>query len=372
MSAKRTVKELLEKADITLNGPNSWDPQIHNDALYDRVLAGGTLALGEAYMDGWWDVEDLSEFFNKALRARLDKKVRPFSLVWHILRSRLINLQSRKRATQVAEEHYDLGNDLYQSMLDPHTMSYTCAQYSEDTECSFGKAQENKIDLLCRKIGLQKDQHILDIGSGFGGFAKHAAEKYGSRVTGVSLSKEQNAFARKKTKNLPVEILLQDYRDITGRFDHIVSIEMIEAVGYKNLRTYMEKIHEVLKDGGLFGLQVIVGHESATRTEPWLNKYIFPNGMLPSKEQLTDATKGLFTIEDWHDFGTSYDKTLVEWFKNFDAAWPSLSEKYGERFYRMWKYYLLLCAGSFRARHNQLFQVILSKNNIPGRYVIVR
>lgn len=370
MSSQRKVSELLELAGLTLNGNNPCDPQVHDPRLYDRVLAGGSLALGEAYMDGWWDVEDLAEFFNKILRARLDTKVKPLSLAFHILRSKLINLQSKVRAPQVAEEHYDLGNDLYSHMLDKETMSYTSGYWKGVS--ALGAAQEQKLDLLCKKMGLKKGDHVLDIGCGFGGFAKYAAEKYGARVTGISLSKEQIALARERTKGLSVEIKFQDYRDVKGTFDHVVSIEMIEAVGHKNLRTYMEKAHEVLKDGGFFALQVIVGNEHATTTEPWLDKYIFPNGMLPSISQLGTSIENIFVAEDWHNFGPDYDKTLIAWFKKFDAEWPKLKEKYGDRFYRMWKYYLLCCAGSFRARHNQLFQVMLSKGGTFDTYQTVR
>lgn len=370
MTNKEKVQELLALAGLTVNGPNPWDPQITDERLYGRVLAGGSLALGEAYMDGWWEAEDLAEFFHKLLRARLDKKVHPMSLVWHALKSRLMNRQSKRRATQVAEEHYDLGNDLYTKMLDTTTMSYTCGYW--DGCATLDEAQTQKLDLLCRKIGLAQGDHVLDIGCGFGGFAKHAAEKYGAHVTGISLSKEQIALARERTEGLPVDIRFEDYRDTTGQFDHVVSIEMIEAVGYKNFKTYFQKIHDLLKPGGFFGLQAIVGNESDTKTDPWLDKYIFPNGMLPSIAQIGDAIENLFVAEEWHNFGVDYDRTLVAWLDNVDASWHELKEVYGERFYRMWKYYLLCCAGSFRARHNQLYQIVLSKGGTLGGYVSVR
>lgn len=360
MTSKQTVAHLISHAGLTLNGPNAYDPIVHDERLYDRLLAGGSLALGEAYMDGWWDVDDLAEFFSRILRANLDKKLHPLSIVFHSLRSRLINLQSRSRATQVAEEHYDLGNDLYRAMLDSETMSYTCGYWSGCDDLD--TAQIKKIDLLCRKLGLKAGDHVLDIGCGFGGFAKHAAERYGARVTGISVSKEQIALARERTKGLPVEIRFEDYRDTKGTFDHVVSIEMIEAVGYKNFHAFFKKVHELLKDGGRFALQAIVGNESGTTTEPWLEKYIFRNGMLPSVKQLGEATEGLFVAEDWHNFGPYYDRTLQEWLTKVDATWDSLKEKYNERFYRMWKYYLLCCAGSFRARHNQVFQILFTKH----------
>ena len=370
MSSKQKAEEYLALAGIAINGPNAWDIQVKDERLFDRVMAGGSIALGESYMDGWWDADDLAEFFNKLLRADLYKKVNPLSVAFHSLRARLSNLQSRARATQVAEEHYDLGNDLYQKMLDPETMSYTSAYFENTTD--LGEAQTKKLDLLCRKIGLKKGDHVLDIGCGFGGFAKHAAEKYGARVTGISLSKEQIALARERTKGLPVEIKFQDYRDVEGEFDHVVSIEMIEAVGHKNFRTYMEKIHSVLKDGGFFGLQAIVGRWNGLAGDAWIEKYIFPNGVLPSVQQIGDSIQELFIAEDWHEFGAYYDKTLLKWFENFDRAWPELKEKYSDRFYRMWKYYLMCCAGSFRARQSTLYQIVLSKDRMEGMYQTVR
>ena len=367
MNSKDKAQEILALGGITINGVHPFDIQVHDERLYDRVFSGGTLAFGEAYMDGWWDVEKLDDFFYRILKVHLDKKVKPFSLFFHSLKSKIINLQSRGRAVQVAEEHYDLGNDLYRHMLDERTMSYTCG-YWKDGVTTLDDAQEAKIDLLCKKIGLKKGDHVLDIGCGFGGFAKHAAEKYGARVTGVSLSKEQIRIAKERTRELPVEIRFEDYRDVQGKFDHVVSIEMIEAVGYKNFRTYFEKAHSVLKEGGFFGLQMIGSDKSTTTNEPWYEKYIFKNGMLPSIKQLGESVENLFVIEDCHNFSAYYDLTLMSWFKNFDSAWPELKAKYSKRFYRMWKYYLLQTAGSFRSRNIQLYQVVLSKGGMEGGY----
>ncbi len=371
MKAKEKIEYIASLAGVTINGKNPWDLHVQDERFYDRILGGGTLALGESYMDGWWSVDDLAEFFNKILSAKLDEKIRPFSIALHIARAKFMNLQSRSRATQVAEEHYDIGNDLYERMLDTRTMSYTCGGYYKDAH-TLDDAQEAKIDLLCKKIGLKKGDHVLDIGCGFGGFAKYAAEKYGAQVTGISLSKEQIKIAKERTKDLPVEIRFEDYRNTKGLFDHVVSIEMIEAVGYKNFRAYFEKAHSVLKEGGFFGLQAIVGNKSEVTTDPWIDKYIFPNGMLPSIKQLGDSIEGLFVAEDWHNFGVDYDTTLHAWFDNFNKGWPDIKDKYGERFYRMWKYYLLMSAGSFRSRKNQLWQIVLSKGGVLGGYQSVR
>lgn len=263
-----------------------------------------------------------------------------------------------------------LGNDLYEKMLGK-TMVYTCAYW--DNADTLDQAQEAKLDLVCRKIGLKSGDTVLDIGCGFGAFAKLAAEKYGASVVGTSVSKEQIEFARKHTKGLPVEIRFQDYRDTTGQFDHIVSIGMFEAVGSKNFRTFMQKAHDLLKDGGTFLLHTIGGNDTTTTADPWFDKYIFPNGMLPSITQMGKATEGLFIMEDWHNFGPYYDLTLREWWKNFDGAWHTLKDKYNDRFYRMWKYYIFSMMGAFRSRQkNQLWQIVLSKGGVLGGYTAVR
>jgi len=361
----------LAPVGIVINGPNPWDPQIHTEQVFDRVLAGGSRAAGEAYMDGDWDVPDVAEFFNRLLQTRLHMSLgmSPETL-WYFLRAKLVNLQSRARATHVAEAHYDLGHDLYSAMLGP-SMVYTCAYWKEAQTLT--DAQYQKLDLVCKKIGLKKGDRVLDIGCGFGTFAKFAAEHYGATVVGTSVSKGQIEFAREFTKGLPVEIRFQDYRETNdGPYDHIVSIGMFEAVGYKNFRPFMERAHALLKPNGMFLLHTIGQNVSFAVGDPWIERYIFPNGMLPSVAQIGGSLEGLFVMEDWHNFGPYYDKTLIAWFENFDAAWPSLREKYGDRFYRMWKYYLLMCAGTFRSRQNQLWQIVLSPTGVPGGYTSVR
>ncbi|MBI4146859.1 cyclopropane fatty acyl phospholipid synthase [Candidatus Woesearchaeota archaeon] len=366
MNARDRVQQILAFANIELNGRMPWDPQVHNEAFYSIVLAGGSLALGESYMDGWWDCEQLDVFFTKVLQAELDKKVSPWTLVFENLKAWVFNLQSKSRAFEIGEAHYDLGNDLYECMLDKR-MTYTCAYWKNAK--NLDQAQERKLDLVCKKIGLKKGMSVLDIGCGWGSFAKFAAEKYGARVVGITVSKEQVELARQHCRGLPVEIRLQDYRDVFEQFDRVISLGMFEHVGYKNYRTYMEVVHRCLKEGGLFLLHTIGGNISVTSTEPWINKYIFPNSMLPSVSQIASSVEGLFVMEDWHNFGAYYDKTLMAWFKNFNNGWKKLIGRYDERFYRMWKYYLLSCAGSFRSRRNQLWQVVLSKSGVPGGYV---
>ncbi len=368
---KNRAKYILGSADIEINGTRPWDIQIHDERLYSRIFSGGRLALGESYMDGWWDVDDLGGFVDRALRADLGNKVdRDFKTLLYIARSKLQNLQNKSRATQVAEEHYDLGNDLYQKMLGP-TMAYTCG-YWKDVK-SLTEAQEAKFDLICRKIGLKSGNKILDIGCGFGAFARFAALHYGANIVGTSVSKEQCMFAREFTKGLPVEIRFEDYRETTGAYDHIVSIGMFEAVGYKNFRIYMKKAYELLNDNGLFLLHTIGGNLTSTAADPWIDKYIFPNGMLPSIPQIGQAIERLFVMEDWHNFGIDYEKTLLAWFDNFKNSWDKLKNgKYNDRFYRMWTYYLLSSVGSFRSRKNQLWQIVLSKNGVLGGYQSIR
>ena len=369
-SARAFVEALLEKADVKIGGNRPQDIVVHDERLFNRILRSGTLGLGEAYMDGWWDANELDAFGYNVLSAHLDKEVTlNFSSALTVLKASLFNRQSNARAFKIAEAHYDLGNDLYEAMLDKR-MVYTCGYWKEVK--TLDEAQEAKLDLVCKKIGLKKGDRVLDIGCGWGSFAKYAAEKYGASVVGITVSKEQAELARERCKGLPIEIRVQDYREVNEKFDHIISLGMVEHVGYKNYKEYFEMAHRCLADNGFFLLHTIGGNLSLRSSEPWANKYIFPDGMIPSIAQIGKAIEKLFVMEDWHNFGADYDKTAVAWFKNFDAAWPTLRAKYGDRFYRMWKYYLLMAAGGFRARDLQLWQIVLSKKGVLGGYTSVR
>jgi len=371
-SYKERAEEILKVAGITVNGPASYDMQVSDERIYQRIFAEGTLGLGKSYMDGWWGAKDLPEFFYQALRAKLYKEVAGFGTLWLSLRARFINRQSGTRAFEVGEKHYDIGNDLFKVMLD-RRMIYSCGYWSGTPSAqSLDEAQEAKLDLICRKIGLKAGQTVLDVGCGWGGFLKFAAEKYGAKGVGITVSKEQAALARENCKGLPVEIRVEDYRDTQGQFDHVVSVGMFEHVGPKNYRTYFKKVRSLLKDDGIFLLHTIGSIVTTLRADAWLDRYIFPNGVVPSIAQIGPAMENVFHMEDWHSFGADYDKTLTQWWANFDRAWPTLKERYGERFYRMWKYYLLSCAGSFRARDVELWQLVLSKNGIVGGYTSVR
>ncbi|MBU1178000.1 cyclopropane fatty acyl phospholipid synthase [Patescibacteria group bacterium] len=369
INPKQTVLDLIGYADIKINGDRPWDIRVKNEDFYKRILSQASLGLGESYMDGWWETEALDVLTDKLLRAGTDKKVISFKALTNVVKARITNRQTKARSKKVAEIHYDLGNDFYSQMLDSR-MQYTCGYWLQAENLE--EAQEHKLDLICKKLNLNPEDHVLELGCGWGGFAKYAAGEYGCRVTGYNISQEQVKYARDNCQGLPVEIVEKDYREATGSYDKVVAIGLCEHIGYKNYRGFMEVAHKSLKDGGLFLVHTIGGLKSATSTDPWIEKYIFPNSMLPSPAQLAEALEGLFVLEDWHSFGSDYDKTLMAWFANFDRNWPKLREQYGERFYRMWKFYLLICAGSFRARKNQLWQVVLSKGGVTGGYQSVR
>ena len=361
---KQLVQQLLNLAGVQVDGHAPYDIQVHNPDFYPRVVAGGSLALGESYMDGWWDCEALDQFFERIMAARLDKKVRKSkALLWAVVKARLTGMYGRARAFEVGRHHYDIGNDLFTVMLDKR-MNYSCAYWqAADT---LDKAQEAKLELTCRKLGLQPGMRVLDIGCGWGAFAIYAAEKYGVEVTGVTVSEEQVKLAQNRCARMPVRFELKDYRDIQGTFDRIVSIGMFEHVGFTNYRTFMQVVKRCLKEGGLFLLHTIGSNTSVSIVDPWFAEYIFPNSMLPSARQITEAAEGIFILEDWHSFGLHYDPTLLAWHRNFIDNWHYIQDAYDQRFQRMWIYYLLSCAGSFRARRNQLWQIVFSKNDGSG------
>ncbi|MBN1154733.1 cyclopropane fatty acyl phospholipid synthase [candidate division KSB1 bacterium] len=362
MKAKNAVSDLFSGASIAINGDNPWDIQVHDERLYQRILSDAALGLGESYMDHWWDCDALDELINKMYRARIHETVTGnWKTALFALQTKLTNRQKRSRASQVGEQHYDLGNDLYEAMLDSR-LNYTCAYWKNAK--NLDEAQENKLDLVCRKINLRPTMTVLELGCGWGSFAKYAAEKYGSKVVSVNISKEQVKLARELCQGLPVDIRLQDYREVDGKYDAVVSIGILEHVGYKNYRTYMEVVNRCLKDDGIGFIHTIGSNISSTFSNKWTDKYIFPNGMLPSIAQIGKAMEGSFVMEDWHNFGPDYDRTLTAWYNNFNNAWPGLQDKYGERFYRMWRFYLLSAAGGFRARAQQLWQIVFTK---PGR-----
>ncbi|EKD53977.1 MAG: hypothetical protein ACD_60C00134G0005 [uncultured bacterium] len=364
--AKSLVTDSLQKIGIEINGTRPSDIQVHNEDFYARLVREGSLGLGEMYMDGWWDSAALDVFFDRLIRADLESQIKKNNrLLFKALIAKLINLQPKKRAFQVGKTHYDLGNNLFKATLDP-SMSYTCGYWKEAKNLE--EAQQAKLKLVCQKLKLQPGMRILDIGCGFGALAKYAAETYGVSVVGITVSKNQFEYAKQNCTGLPIEIRYQDYREMKEKFDRVVSLGMFEHVGHLNHRHYMQIVSTCLSEGALFLLHTIGSNKTVFQADEWITKYIFSTGMLPSIAQIGKASEDFFIMEDWQNFGAYYDNTLMAWNENFTKNWPNLKKEYDERFYRMWRYYLLLCAGGFRARGMQLWQIVFSKGGIKGVY----
>jgi cyclopropane-fatty-acyl-phospholipid synthase len=370
VSEKDRIVGLLGEAGVKVNGPDAWDIQIRHDGFWTRLVAQGSLGLGEAYMDGWWDAADLAEFFNRVLRGGINRKLKLTpNLLWQVAQAKLLNMQSIARSRRVADLHYS-ETDAYRASLD-RRMTGSCGYWPEGVT-DIDAAQEAKLDLVCRKIGLRPGQKVWDIGCGWGAFMGFAAERYGARCVGVTVSPDQAAYGRDRYRDLPVEFQVKDYRQFEGKADHVVSMGMFEHVGHRNFRTYFEKARQVIRDDGLFMLHTIGQHYSSLTIEPWLDKYIFPGGVIPSMAQIGKAIDGLWAVVDTHNIGPHYDRTLCAWYENFEPNWTRRNTPDDDRFYRMWKYYLLCCAGGFRARVLQVWQFVLSPDGVPDGYRFAR
>ena len=376
MISKVLLSKHLNTIGVEIDGTAPADMRVHNKLLYCYLPFDPSLALGEGYMKGWWDCDRLDELFYLACRHQLDQKLYfSWRLLFPALLNRIINFQTPSRSQEVAERHYNLGNRFYRGMLG-ETMAYTCAYWKN--AFSLDEAQYNKFDLICRKLDLQRGESVLDLGCGWGTLAKYMAEKYGCEVTAVNISSEQVAYGREACKGLPVTFYECDYRDASiynpkgKKFDKIASIGLCEHVGYKNYRSFMLLACENLKEDGLFLLHTIGKNNSSPHCDRWINKYIFPNGMLPSIKLLSKAMEGTFIVEDLHNFGADYDKTLMAWYHNFKTHWQESDQKKDERFFRLWSYYLLSCAGAFRARAMGLWQFVLSPRGVMKGYTSVR
>ena len=313
---KIIYKKLIERKFSKINTNIYSYIQVLNENFYKRVFFHGSLGLGESYMEGWWESDKIDELIFHILRANMDRTFKGLQYkLLNNLKAKLFNLQKKSKAYEIGEKHYDKGNELFKNMLDKR-MIYSCAYWKNAD--NLDEAQENKLDLICKKIKLKNGMKILDIGCGWGGFLKFAAENYNIQGVGITVSKNQADFAKEVCKGYPIEIRLSDYRNLKKeKFDAIISIGMFEHVGYKNYRTFMKVVNNLLNDNGLFLLHTIGTDTSVKLTDPWINKYIFPNGMLPSPYYITKASEGLFKIEDWHNFGIYYDKTLITWYENF-------------------------------------------------------
>lgn len=361
--ARQYLTQLLSAADIGVDGQRPWDIRVLDDRFWLRVLRDKSLGLGESYMQGWWECDSLDAFFHRLLSAGLDRNaIRSLSALISLAAAVLSNQQERGDASTLAKHHYDLGEDLFMAFLDPYGQ-YSCGYFCGTDDLV--DAQGKKLELICRKLDLQPGDTLLDIGCGWGGLARYAADKHGCSVTGVTVSARQAEYARASCQGLDVRILCQDYRDTDGKYDKIVSVGMFEHVGCKNYRAFMKTVSNSLRNGGIFLLHTIGSPVSVHDLDVWIKKYIFPTGMLPSLAQISRSAEELFVIEDLHNLGPHYDRTLMAWYRRFRQAWPKLRERYPETFRRMWEYYLLCCAGAFRARSNQLWQIVMTKPGTP-------
>ena len=359
VDAEAIIRELMGLAGITIGGDAPGDIRVRDGRFYERVLRDASVGFGEAYMDEWWETDALDVTIDKIMRANLKQKI---TGSWRMraltVKALLLNLQAKGRASAAIEAHYDIGNDLYTRMLDPR-MVYTCAYWKHAKTLT--EAQEAKLDLVCRKVGLEPGMRVLDLGCGWGGFASWAAEKYGCSVVGVTLSKDQVSLGSQLWKHLPVELRLCDYRDVSGTFDRVVSIGMMEHVGPKNHRAMMQTIDRCLAPDGVALIHTIANNRSLRHGTPFIEKYIFPHAVAPSLAQLGRAVEGILVVEDLHNIGPDYDPTLMAWSRNFARTYPEIAHKYDGRFYRMWQFYLLAAAGASRSRDGQLYQVVLTK-----------
>lgn len=366
---RQRLEMLFDSANITIDGNRPWDIRVHDRRMFRKTVLQGNLGFGESYMESGWDCDDLEELFCRILSAGLDQRLVTLTALLEYLQGALINLQKPARAFTVGKRHYDAGNDLFRAMLDPWMM-YSCACWREAE--SLQEAQEHKLGLIFDKLALEPGMTLLDIGCGWGGAAKYAAEHYGARVVGITISKEQARYAREFCKEFDVDIRLMDYRQLDGEFDRIVSIGMLEHVGHKNFRTYFDTARRCLKPEGRMLVQSIGSNTPVTSTDPWIEKYIFPNSMLPSVSQIASGFEGRFVLEDWHSLSYDYALTLKAWERNVTRNWQQLEHQYDDTFYRMWRYYLLSCAGAFRARTIQLWQILLTPSGIKGACCIPR
>jgi cyclopropane-fatty-acyl-phospholipid synthase len=364
--AESLVREILGHADVEIGGSRPWDITVHDARIHQRLMRDGILGLGESYMDEWWDCENLEQFIVHVLEADLEHVVSPWKFLLPVIMAKLVNIQSKARTMRDVRSHYDRGNDLFLNMLDKR-MTYSCGYWREAT--TLDEAQEAKLDLICRKLNLRSGDHVLDIGCGWGSFLKFAAENYGVTGVGVTLSEDQLGLGMEMCAGLPVEIRLLDYRDLDSTYNAVVSVGMFEHVGSANHRRFMETVARVLTDSGLFLLHTIGSNDAKQSRDPWTERYIFPGSELPTVEQIARASDGLFVMEDWHNFGDDYATTLQAWHRNFVSNWDeALSKGYDRRFFRMWTYMLQTYSGSFRARRNQLWQIVYSKTGVAGGY----
>ncbi|KUO56386.1 MAG: hypothetical protein APF80_13630 [Alphaproteobacteria bacterium BRH_c36] len=381
MSEVSAIRGLCAKADVGIDGGRSWDIRVRDQRFYDCVIADGSLGLGEAYMRGYWEANDLFGCISHILSC--DQLCAHKNYGWRtslaFLKARLLNVQSISQTRSLADVHYNLNTELFEHMLGP-SMAYSCAYWLN--AATLDDAQIAKFDLICRKLHLKEGERLLDIGCGWGGFAHYAAENYGVEVVGITVADEQAAYARELCTGLPVEIFCGDYREFPTAeicFDKAASIGMIEHVGTRNYRTLFSTVESALRPRGLFLLHSITSPVSSEVGEPWLTTYIFPGGVLPSMRQLSESAERLFVLQDMQNIGPHYTPTLRAWLDNFEAWWETASPyakpsiwNSQEAFYRMWRYYLSSCAAEFHVGGSQVAQLVYSKGHLPGCYTAAR
>lgn len=364
---RAAVETRLGQADIRLDGHRPWDVRVHHERFFRRVVTGGDLGFAESFMDGDWSCDRLDELAARVFTAGLHEQMHPIDRLNSLI-ARVLTRQTRHGVFRHVAPHYDLGNDLFESMLDRQYMAYSCAYWRGGAR-SLEEAQAAKLDLVCRKLALAPGMHVLDIGCGWGGFARFAAARYAVAVTGVTLSREQAALGAERARGLPVDLRVQDYRDVTGRFDRVVSMGCLEHVGHRNHRRFFEVVRERLAPGGHALVHSIGVCRTQFRAGRFLDRYVFPRVNLPSMAQIGRAVDGLFVLDDLHNIGTDYDRTAMEWNDRFQRAWPGLESRYGGlcggRFKRMFEFYLLATAGFIRARQLQVWQMVLTPPGVP-------
>ena len=342
---------------------------VHDEKAFSMISRYRSLGLGESYMAGMWDCGNLDVFLCSVLSMKDELKVtwRQFiSFAWSYVKDLCFNPQAGVRSFDVGKHHYDIGNPLFECMLDKR-MIYSCAYWGDGAK-NINEAQESKLRMICEKLKLKKGMEVLDIGCGWGGFATYASENYGVHVIGITISKQQFKYCKEHDKNGNTFVMCS-YEDLDGKkcFDRIVSIGMFEHVGIKNYSKFMHMHKTMLKEGGLIMLHTIVGNKSKLSGDEWFTKYIFPNSMLPSMKQICEAAEGVLIIEDVQNIGAHYDKTLMSWYNNFHRRLGELNEIVTKDFIRMWDFYLLFSAALFRSRTIQLCQFVMSKG-IKGGY----
>lgn len=368
---------ILEGEERTVFGADrnlSVEVTVHHPALYRRLLFGGSIGSGEAYIHGLWDVDDLTRLMrimvlNIALLDRMEQGfawlLRPYHLFSHLFRR-----NSKQGSKKNILSHYDLGNEMYRSFLDP-TMMYSSAIYSSTAD-TLDKAAINKLDIICRKLALQPGDTIIEIGTGWGGFAIHAAREYGCRVTTTTLSDAQYKEARKRVDEAGlhdrITLLQKDYRDLTGQYDKLVSIEMIEAVGDRFLPGFFEKCGKLLKKDGVMLLQAITIRDQVykkyVRSVDFIQRYIFPGGCVVANSRMLNliTEKTDMVVRHLDDYGFDYARTLRDWRKRFHRSFPSLKQYgYDETFRRLWDFYLCYCEGGFEERAISVVHVVATR-----------